>query len=82
MRFARMCLMLSAFAALAGSTYACGAGDPGMDDSNVKDGDGTKVDGDAPGARKLAPLPSRGSTIRSVTNVPSAVMRNVEANMK
>ncbi len=79
MRFARMCLMLSAFAALAGSTYACGSDEAGTSDPNLEGKDPTKVDGDAPGTRKLAPLPSRGSTIAISPDDTRVVAANRDA---
>lgn len=79
MRFARMCLMLSALTAVAAGTYACGSDDAGNTDPSSKDGDGTKVDGNAPGARKLAPLPSRGSTIAISPDDTRVVAANRDA---
>lgn len=83
MRSVRLNLLLSAMIAVGFGTYACGGGDGGGSSSNETPGD----DGGAPiesgtkpsTVRKVAPLPSHGSTIAISADDSRVVAANRDA---
>ena len=83
MGFARLSLVLSAVTALAATSYGCGGGDPDASATNEvtnPDGGGPTPDGATQVlARRLAPLPSRGSTIAVSPDDTRVVAANRDA---